>query len=265
MTANLTDFILSQQALQAAQNATLVNGEPESTRASVMRRIGKYKDVPITEMFPKRRLSQPRFKLTYETPGDLRLRLLNTCLWIGPELYYVRDCLSCENEHWLIVEDGTGQRLKVEYYSTPGIDLRTPDPQYIIVNETPVYFTRLPARQQQQGVTYSNCVLKPVGKNRFSHFDGVQQLIVSLKDADTLPWKVQYQELMCKMKAFRALRLSTDVAFFRDDNEKLTAEYRGRRLGAVEENCILVDQDDFEKPWIRNDLQSVGCELKKMS
>jgi hypothetical protein len=256
----------AEEALLAHVNETGRVGNDEERQmfelASSKIRVAKIKVLDVPDVQHKRRWMQPKFKMPYETGADIRLRLQGTLIWIGPELYYVRDIRQVEAEQWLIIEDDQGRSFRVEYFSTPGIDLRTPEPQYVTLDDFPVYFTRKPTRQQQQGVSHSNCAIKRVGEEQYRTFNGNRGLMRAMKKIDACPWNIQYADLMTKLRVFRALRLSSDTAVYRDDDDILKVEYRGRFLGTLEGNVVIVDNEDYDKPWIKNDLQIVGCEMK---
>jgi hypothetical protein len=210
---------------------------------------------------PKRRHNQPKHKIAYETRDDLWDRLGNTFIWIGPNLYCLDDIREYKGEFWLIVNSGSGQHFRIAY-SSKDIDLRSPEPQYLNVADTASFVTRRAERQFQQGNSRSNIFYKKVGKSNFHRFENLWELIPAFKNAENLIWVPAYQNLV-KQRAVSALRLSPCVAIYRDHkSERIVAEYRGRPLGYVEDNCVLLDEHDYGKPWSRNDLHEVGCTTK---
>lgn len=220
-------------------------------------------DIPPATTTLKRRLPQPVFKLPYETINDIRLRLLNGLVYIGPSLYHVDEIRQYnhdgQSDYLLKVTNADGTRYKASYNSH-AIDLRSPEPQYYAEQNFPVYLLRPPYRQQHQALQLSNTVVKPVGRHSWQKPRNLASMMRGLTD-ECLSWAPNYADLMLKAKAFNAIRLSKDVSFF-VHRDKLLAEYKGRPLGKVYDNEIHVDENDRSKPWIKHDVETVGCVLK---
>jgi hypothetical protein len=220
--------------------------------------------IPLLEvppLPPKRRYAQPKFKIMYESRDDLWARLGGTYIWVGQQVFHVDDAREHKSEIWLIVSGAGGKYFKVPYKATEHLDLRSPDPQYVNIGTGPVFLTRKPDRQFLQGMTRSNLFTKRIGKTRFHRLEDGRELVPALSDTESLVWQSSYSELM-KTRALQQLRLSPCIAFYRNQFG-LAAEYRGRPLGYVTENCVSLDDNDFDKPWIRQDLHEIGCTTRK--
>jgi hypothetical protein len=120
---------------------------------------------------------------------------------------------------------------------------------------------RTSARQQKQGMENHNTFIRPVGNDGGSRrISSYSETCRGLRDQHTLQWTTQYADLMTKARAFRSLRLSKDLAFYASD--EVLAEYRGRFLGKVHDNVVVVSDTLDHRPWIRNAVAQIGCELK---
>jgi hypothetical protein len=227
------------------------------------RKYMKYPEVPIEIKPSKRRLSQPRLKMDFETLHDIRLRLCNSLIFIGSKLWYVRDIVALEDDFMLLVENEDQKLFRVMYKQEQNIDLRSPEPQYFVYENAPAYLVRYPGRQQRQGVNSDTAYGKYVGVGdqtfRLHHYRWLMQSL----DTEMISWDAKLYDLMVKAQAFRALRMSKDIAFFHDRTKNgVYAEYRGRLLGRIRDDVILVDDTDAKKPWINRDVNKIGCTLK---
>jgi hypothetical protein len=208
----------------------------------------------------KRRLPFPAFKLELNTVDDAGLRLSNTIVYIGPDPVFVTGvALGRDGQMYLLFRAVDGKDYKIAYHD-PKVDLRSPEPQYLVYHHEPVYLIRNALRQQKQGLDRSNSMIKPVNKNPH-RWDHAMEVCKGLKEQTNLSWTPQYHDLMVRARAFRSLRLSPNVCFFADD-DKVKAEYRGRLLGDVNDNEITLDDSDKRRPWIAKAVKEIGCEVK---
>jgi hypothetical protein len=223
----------------------------------------KYPEVPLELKPSKRRLSQPRLKMDFETLHDIRLRLCNSLIFIGSKLWYVREIIALDDDFMLLVEDEEAKLFRTMYKQEVNIDLRSPEPQYFVYENAPAYLVRYPGRQQRQGVNSDTVYGRYVGMGeQVFRLHQYKWLMRSL-DTEMISWDAKLADLMIKAQAFRALRMSKDIAFFHDRTKNgVYAEYRGRLLGRIKENTILVDDTDAKKPWINRDVNKIGCSLK---
>lgn len=207
----------------------------------------------------KRRLSMPRFKMQFDTEHDARLRLCSSFIFIGKDLCFCRDVRKLDNDYLLIVEVAEGGKTYRVWYSHDAVDLRSPEPQYIVYQDRPAFFGRQPNKTQRQGINTENAYIRFVGHQEFSRVHDFSWMMKKM-DVDNTLWTPTLSDLMVKAEAFSALRLSKNIAFYRDGNS-VFSEYRGRRLGEVNDDTIKVDEVD-RKPWIDRDVKQVGCTLR---
>lgn len=205
----------------------------------------------------KRRLEQPRVRLRFESLHDIQLRLLGTCVFVGAELYYVKDIVALNDDYLLVVVGKDGKSRRV-WYACPLLDLRSMEPQYVAV-DGPVYVYRPPMRSQKQGMSSENLRAKRPGPHPTSMID--PKSVLPNFGAPALQWSSQYAELMAVEGALPALRLSKDVAFYRH-LKHTQAEFRGRPLGYVHEDTVYIDSDDARRPWVTSAIQQIGCQTK---
>ncbi len=216
-------------------------------------------DVPIVRLPSKRRMAQPTLKIQYDTLHDITMRLSNSLIFVGSVLYYCREIVEIDKEFLLIVENADDQRFKC-WYKNDAIDLRTIEPQYIRHQASPGFLCRSPSRQQRQGILFDNVYCRCVGGGGTVRFENIRSLIDGVT-TEIYPWTPTYLDLMLRLRALPALRLSKDVALYTKRKGPLMAEYRGRLLGEVKDNTVLVDKDDFTRPWIVNAARMVGLEV----
>jgi hypothetical protein len=251
--------ILNQMAQPASQDASaLLQAENEK----IIKRLLKLPPVKTSGGIYKRRLSQPRFKMDYATNHDIGMRLRGTIIFVDDTPWYVRDSKEVVKDDkvdfLLILEDGQSVAHHI-WYSDERIDLRNPEPQYLTYDGRAVWMTRRPWRQQSQGVSYNNTWLRRVGTTQIYRPDQIHALVGSLCLSNhVLQWSPHFEELLMRSQALSELRLSPTVAFFRN-KEDLLAEYKGRPLGRVQGERILIDSMDYSKKWITRDIEFIGC------
>ena len=222
----------------------------------------KWEKVPILEdpEPAKRRFQHPVLRFEFDSLRDIKLRLSGTLIFIGQKLYYVASIYRIDDDYMLLLEDVAGKRWRVFYKQCRSLDLRCPEPQYFIHGDKPAFFTRPPFRQQQQGTGAQNTACKYVASQSWFHLQHNRYLMRGLND-ECLIWDSKYADLM-RARALHTLRLSKDIAFFTNGTH-IYAEYRGRKLGAVHDDVVKLDELDFRKPWIRKDISMVGCSVRQ--
>lgn len=211
-------------------------------------------EVKVTAAPSKRRIEQPRVKPVFASLHDIRLRLNQSCIFIGSELYYVTEIYPLEGDFLLTVL-GKDEKKQRVWYKNELIDLRSMEPQYVSVNG-PVFIYRPPSKSQRQGMGSDNLLWKPAGCEP----DRVHDLmgIVRGFNAPPVSWSPEFSKLMAVEGALPAIRLSKNIAFYRRGNQT-NAEYKGRLLGYVHENAVYVDENDYKRPWIDQALRDVNC------
>lgn len=221
-------------------------------------------EVPIVDLPMKRRVTQPRFKLHYDTVKDFNLRLGNSIIHVGRLPYYVREIVQNKDDIILVVEDEKKSKGKITYQKNEAIDLRTPEPQYLMLDSYTVRLTRPPFRQQVQGLHSQNSFIQRVGKDNEGcyHWENPYELLWALKEGmNTITWDKETVNLMLKYRALKTLRLSGNVAAYRVGSD-IFIEYKGRGLGELQDNWVRVDDLDMKQPWIKKDLQEVNLVMR---
>lgn len=254
----LSGFASTQASIDAVlgvQPSDLVSG-------SAADKILKLPEAEVGQGSLKRRLFQPIFKLPLESLHDARMRIEGTMVFLGSRPYYCRRVAQLEpGDFVLLLDDEDNKQYRVNY-SNRDLDLRNPEAQYLQYEQGPAFLTRRPVRQQRQGLSYDNTLYKRVGNTRLFRPDNIHEVVRSLRLSETVRWEPTYLDLMTKVRAMTALRLSPAIAVYVKD-KKLLAEYKGRPLGKLEDNSVTVDELDYEKPWIKRDINLVGCEMRK--
>lgn len=233
----------------------------ENARVAVrVMKIPEYKPIIAA---PRRKLVQPAFKLPIDTLRDMQLRLQGCVIYVGPEPVAVSEVVQIGKEFWLVFHTAEGEQYRLNY-SHAKIDCRSAEPQYIVYSHAPSFLFRFPARHQKQGMDSGNMGLKEVGStiDRVSRIHDYGEVCRALKKQNDLSWSEQYCDLMVKADAFRSLRLSPEISFYKN-KKTVMAEYKGRNLGVVFENQIKVDEYDFGRPWIKEAVLKIGCEIRK--
>lgn len=238
-----------------------------SVRQSRLQTIAKYLKayaaLPVNPTPVKRRLPQRPFKFKdYNSTDDIMRRIRRTMVLIGKHLYFVGEIAVGENDFLLIVWDHKGDAYRV-WYSDPNVDLRAPDPRYLMINHRPYYVSRWPTRTQTQGVERNNTYGKPAGSHDFVPIPDFSLLLKAWETQEDVVWDKSYSDLMTKLKAIRGLRLSNDIAvYFRPEEEEVWAEYKGRSIGIINGNTVKCDDMDAKCPWIYKDFRVVGLEMR---
>lgn len=246
--------------LEGTEQFIQYNALTRDRREAVERQFLKYPDVPIIQLPSKRRLSQPTLKMPFESLHDIRMRLTHGYVFVGATLFYVNDVREIEGDFLLILQDTNDQKFKCWYNKTNCIDLRTPEPQYITEDNLPGFFFRPPYKQQRQAINHDNTYVKTVGKTNPHHCH--PKALVKGLSRECLVWKPVIYDLMTKARAVQSLRLSKDIAVYRNEQDQLMAEYRGRPLGEVKDDTIFCHPLDAKKNWINRDAAAVGCTLR---
>lgn len=229
--------------------------------ARAKRYIDQYPELKPVKRPSKRRLEQPTLKPPFSTFHDISLRLQGTFIFIGSDLYKVYDMRDAGDDYVLIVSDKNGQMHHVFYNKCPEIDLRTPEPQYIQYQRLPVFLYRTPGRSQKQGICNENSIGRMAGSGQAIRVtDQPRDLMAGISN-ELLPWSWNYTDLM-KRGFLPAMRLSKNIAVYTGKDDILV-EYRGRRLGRLQENVVLADETDTSRPWIRAAVNEIGCELRR--
>lgn len=226
--------------------------------ARLNRRYLALPEVQAVRAASKRKVEQPRVKPRFQSLHDIRLRLSGTCIFVGPDMYYVNDIYELDNDYLLSVTGRDGKNRRV-WYSNELIDLRSMEPQYVNLESGPYFVFRPPMRSQRQGMCDENLRAKRPGDRQYQR-PGLLSIVKGF-GTQSVPWSAEYARLMNVEGVLPTLRLSKDVAFYRE-RDRLKAEYRGRLLGFVNDDTVYLDDSDLRRPWIQNALRDVNCSYR---
>lgn len=248
-----------------SDNTTLyMEQETAVSRAREKRmRDERHQDYPLLDIppiRPKRRVNMPTFRLEFDNVSDISRRLKNTAVYIGGELFFVVAIHDEDKEFVLYLSDGKSQKSRIAYNSKE-INLRAPEPRYITSPKLGVlYCYRIPVREQQQGLSRTNTVLKEIIGGTKRRPDDMLHLIRCLNNNKTISWDEKYFELM-RNEIIHNMRLNNSIAVAASE-DKILAEYKGRFLGNIRDDVVLMSDTDFDCPWIRQELSSVNLKAK---
>lgn len=208
----------------------------------------------------KRRLEQTVLKLPFDNLHDIKLRIERSYIFIGSNLYFVVEVRTHENDFALLVNGGDGVN-SIVMYSDPAIDLRTPEPQYILFDRAPVFLSRVVGRSQKQGLSNENTVGVSVWpKHTMRVCDNTRALVNGISNT-VFTWSPYYMNLL-KSGMMPSLRLSKDIAVYHDGKET-KVDFRNRQMGSVEDDTALLNSRDCERPWITSALADVGLRVRE--
>jgi hypothetical protein len=230
----------------------------QENRAAV-RRIKKHPELEIVRQPVKRRISQPRFWMGYDTLQDAQRRLLQSLVYIGAYPYWITDLAELAPEKYIAaVQDEREQMFHVDL-SDPDVDLRSFEPQYVTAQNGCLWLFRYPSRHQKQGPDTQNMGCQFVGSGSPSRLNvPVSEIIFNLKNQEPIVWSGAHQKLLAT-RAVRQLRLSPQVAVLSAPGG-IGLEYRTRLVGEVKDDIVVMDDKD-KRPWIAETLKEVGLNV----
>jgi hypothetical protein len=258
---NLPSHIRST-VLQLRQNAHYEAQSNSTTALAMMKeRHEKYPLLQVTPIRPKRSVNMPTFKLQFDNITDITRRLMKSLIYVGGELYYVSNIHKEGDDFVLYVTDENEKTYRIPY-STPEINLRSAEPRYLQYNGGTAYYFRPPLREQAQGMSRTNIRLKYFGTDAHDGCDRVTRMIKGMRKVEPVQWSSTYADLMLKEEIINSMRMSNNIAIGMSQ-DKLIAEYKGRYFGTLKDDCVFVDAQDFQKPWVQRDVARIGCKLRE--
>lgn len=211
------------------------------------------------EAKPLRRRELSPFKIDYETYAEIKLRLLNTVISIKGHPFLVAKIKNKEGAGWQLALTNGGSNLSQISYSDIQ-DLRTIPPMYAQAGSTG-WLCRIPGRVYQQGINRHNTLLKDVASQGHTGGLDVNKLVRGLGSRQLRRWDETMSSLVSSGD-LPVTRLSDDIAVKRTE-EGVIACYRGRALGKIKDNDVLVnDEDDLLQQWISRSAKEVNLELR---
>lgn len=218
-----------------------------------------YPELNVEEIVSGRRITLPPFHLPYETVEEIQMRLMGTIILIKNNPFYVENVIRKNNDYHLVVSNEEEERTIVKY-NQGQLDLRSPEPGYINTEGGSYYFVRPPNRQQRQGIIYNQIFLKKIGSEEMFSPHNKNAVMIGLKFRDVQPWTSELCNLL-QRRIISNMRLSNSIAIY-IDHRKIKSEYKGRFLGEVHDDTILLDDRD-RRPWILSDLKDVSMRSKQ--
>src|ERR1700735_334000 len=220
----------------------------------------KWVELETTSIPPR---EQPRFWIPYQTGEEICMRLLNSIICVHSKPFQVhRVEARANNRDWLMyLLDGDGGRFTLPY-SSPAVDLRSPDPGYGVNREGLVsYLVRRPERVQRQGMCTENTLRKNVGKKAWTGLGSQQEILHYLTGRKTRPVT---EAILATMQngLLNNVLLSPKVALV-NKVPGIVAEYKGRILGRVytHDKHVSLSDEDKNMSHINRDLQAVHLEV----
>lgn len=208
---------------------------------------------------PVNRRPLPAFKLPYQKLDEIQLRLNKTMITVKGNPFYIRSIKQAHGDFYLNMVDCDGKAWRSKYKDIP--DLRSPPPLFITHEGATGWLQRIPERVYQQGLNRSNTIIRGL------HSDGLvanfhpEKMCKTLASRTTRKWDNSLASLM-QETAVKAVRLSDSVAAGRHGSH-LMAYYKGRTLGAIKDDEVLLqDEDDLLQDWIVKDARDAGFRLR---
>lgn len=219
---------------------------------------GKTLDLDKLPLVQVRKRSLPPFKINYQTLAEIKLRLYGTLISIKGNPFFVKSVKQNDGKFYLKVVDGLDREWVVCYDDLH--DLRSLPPMYLAYKGTG-WLSRHPGRVYQQGINRNNTTMWAVDGSQVLYNIDPARLVKDITKRSDKAWNSTLAELMVDGE-LHTCRLSDDVAVTRKDEAQTFACYRGRVLGSIEDNTVLLeDEDDLHQEWIDNAVKAVGLNL----
>lgn len=215
-------------------------------------------NVDALETVPLRRKEMPPFKINYDTYAEIKLRLLGTAISVKGHPFFVKHIRKAENGKFhLALSDG--EKMHQVVYDDL-IDLRSIPALYVTHSSTSGWLCRTPGRVYQQGMNRNNTQLRSAdGAAAICNMEGLS-IVKSIRGRQVRKWNETLSSLLIGGE-INNLRLSDDVAL-RSKSGKILACYRGRALGRVQgDEIVLYDEDDLLQEWIEKPVKEAGLQM----
>lgn len=251
--ANAQQQIARDNIIRRQEGLAQIPGEEEEDKP----KSSKWLDLDASKIPPR---EQPRFWIPYQTGEEITMRLQNSIICVHSRAMQVHRVEARANERdWLLyLLDGESGRYILPY-NDPAVDLRSPEPGYGVNKEGVVsYLVRRPERMQRQGMCTENTLRKNVGKKTWSTLSSQQEILHYLGSRKTRPMTKAIQETMEEGLLHNVL-LSPKVALV-NKTSGIYVEYKGRNLGRVRDQGVILSDEDKGMSHIRRDLEAVHLE-----
>lgn len=221
------------------------------------------KDLNLDDIPPSNRKVLQPFYLEYETLEEARMRFQGTVIMIKSLPFYVRDVRSTRKQrvYQFYVQDEFANQFKVK--SSDIQDFRSPPPGYVNYQGSVAWLKRLPSRANQLGLHRNNAQLIAIeGENRIGFAETA--VVPALKPKPILSFSENIRTLLTEGHA-QQFRLSSEIAVYAKNTKtrNIICDFKGRKLGKVEENTVILDdEDDLLQPHLTQAAQEVNFNLK---
>lgn len=200
----------------------------------------------------------PRFWIPYQSGDEIVMRLQNSIISVKSKPVHVHRVENVGNEFCLYLLDGEGGRFTLSY-NDPAVDLRSPSPGYGVSKDGIVsYLVRRPERVQRQGMCTENTLKKTAGRKAWTVLQSQQEILQHLFGRKSRVVTKAILETMEEGLLHNVL-LSPKVALV-GKQSGIYAEYKGRTLGRVRGQGVVLSDEDAGMSHIRADLQAVHLE-----
>lgn len=245
---------------------------------NVLRRVREPPRPPAPEEKPKKKQEErdlpegmiksllPPFKLPY-TLDEIDARFRNSIILVRGNAYLV-ETVNTEADGTVLIGlyDDHQKRAWIKWDSIGSV--RSVPPMYITAeseggDKFTAWVARAPSTPRDnahqphgdfvQGLTGRNGILKMVGKTDFQYgFRSVWTVLRGLKARQDMTYDGKIEELLRK-GFLSAIRLTDNVALFVKKGYPY-AEYKGRVLGRLSDNRVILAEEDKDTPWICSEL-----------
>lgn len=202
------------------------------------------------------------FKNKIDDIADAVRRYESCVFFVAGKPLYVAQVFQKDDDFQMIVY-GADQKKRRVSCSHPYVSFRCPAARYIQLDSNPFFLSRMPVRQQQQGLCHTNAKLKAPGTSEWGGLRRMSDYLGALENTEIMPWDERLEDFVRKKRLLRSVRLSNDVAVYREDSQghSLAVEYKGRELGELTEDTVLIPKAEPE--WVRKSVTAVSLKLKE--
>lgn len=232
------------------------------------------KDIKIEKLEGPMKSKLPSFKMPYENAEEAGRRLRGSLIVANGLPIYVESTYQVAGHAGgilMCVMPSRGDRVYTLYEDIDS--LRPLPPMYLNLNQdhhgtywccrkpsTP--HDRFAERDQHgdymQGYTQRNGVTKAVGQTIEYRRNGAGplEILASLKNKADFQFNPEFVRLI-EGGVLSSLRLNDHVALYKV-KDRLRIEYKGRDLGRLKDDRVVLSDEDKDTPWIYEDLRAAG-------
>lgn len=202
------------------------------------------------------------FKAEYDSHEQIQQKLYQSVILIKGWPFLVQGTIALEKGGFgLLLSDRDGTYKWVNYEEIT--DCRSLAPGYVNYSSAAYWVYRIPERQNHQGMTARNTLMKAAGTEHRSQGMNSNVLMQSVTGRKNIPFQTNLMD-MIESDVFSSVRLSNNLALHKVKNKGAIAgvEYIGRPLGLIVDGRVKVlDDADLGPTWISKDCLDVNLEL----